>query len=130
MSFGQVMFQGNIITGIIFLLAIFINSRQSAIYAFYGAMLASFIAIIFSFPVSIINIGLFGYNAILCGIALESIQWKGFIFTTISIILSIVFFIIFQRFEAIALTAPFVLATWIVLIIKDKKSFFIKSRTL
>jgi urea transporter len=123
MSFSQVMFQENILTGVIFFIAIFINSRQSAFYALYGALLGCGIALILSFPLSYINIGLWGYNAVLCGIALESIRFKGFIFATLSIILSVLIYFVFKELGIIALTAPFVLSAWIVLYLKNKKLF-------
>ena len=69
MGFGQVMFQENIITGIIFLVAILVNSRINAIYAFIGSLVGMFIALISSFQLNLVNIGIFGFNGVLCGIA-------------------------------------------------------------
>ncbi|MFA6251600.1 MAG: urea transporter [Candidatus Paceibacterota bacterium] len=130
MSLGQVMFQGSIVTGIIFVVAILVNSRQAAIYALYGAALGSLIALVFSLPISMINIGLFGYNAVLCGVALESIKWKGFLYATITIILSVILYLIFEKLGIPALTAPFVISAWIGLRLKGKKYFFTKLQTL
>lgn len=129
-SFGQVMFQTSLVTGIIFLLAVLINSRLSAVYAIYGAILGSIIASIFSLPISIINIGLFGYNAVLSGIALESIKFRGFIYATIAIILSVALYVLFEKLGILALTAPFVLSAWVGLLLKGKKYLFTNSRTL
>src|SRR5690606_38326971 len=64
-GFGQVMFQENIITGIFFFFAILINSRISALYAFYASMLGYLIGWILSEPISALNAGLMGYNGIL-----------------------------------------------------------------
>ncbi len=43
---GQVMFQESTVTGILFLIAVFINSRTAAIYAILGALLPIPIAIL------------------------------------------------------------------------------------
>ncbi|MCG2430410.1 urea transporter [Aequorivita xiaoshiensis] len=69
-SFGQVMFQENIITGLFFLLAISVNNKLMAAYAIYAAVLGSLTALILSESATSINAGLMGYNAILCSIAL------------------------------------------------------------
>lgn len=120
-NFGQIMFQQNIITGILFLIGILINSRISAFYAFYGSLLGSLFALLISLPISMINIGLFGYNAILCGIALGENKKRAFLFVTIAIILSVLTTFWFNENKIIALTAPFVISTWIVIILNKKK---------
>jgi urea transporter len=118
MGFGQVMFQGNIVTGILFLIAIAINSRKSALYALYGTILGFLFALLLSFPLAMINIGLFGYNAVLCGVALGD-KKQAILSATIGIILSVLINFGLNKSGIITLTAPFVLATWMVL-------FFIK----
>jgi len=119
MGVGQVMFQGNIITGLIFLLAILANSNLSAIYALYGALGGSLLALLFSLPLSMINIGLFGYNAVLCGVALGGKKLNTFLLTTLAIILSVLLTYGFSKTGIPTLTAPFVLATWGVLLMKN-----------
>ena len=118
-SFGQVMLQINIVTGILFLIGIFINSKISAFYAFYGALLGTLLAVFISPPTTMINIGFFGYNAVLCAIALkENKNKKTFLFITIAIILSVLINFYLNNYGIITLTAPFVFATWIVLYLK------------
>lgn len=119
MGFGQVMFQGNIITGIIFFLAILVNSNLSAGYALYGSLLGGIFALLLPIPFSAINLGLCGYNAVLCGIALGDKKWRAFILATFAIILSVLINYGLGTIGVVTLTAPFVLATWIVLLIKN-----------
>ena len=119
MGVGQVMFQGNIITGILFLLAILVNSRTAAIYALYGSLLGGLFAILLALPLSMVNIGLFGYNAVLCGIALGTKKWNGFILATFAILLSVLLNYGLDKIGIITLTAPFVIATWVALLIKS-----------
>ncbi len=117
-GFGQVMFQGSIITGIIFLIAILINSRINAAYAVLGSVVGILFALSFSLPFSLINFGIFGYNGVLCGIALGEKTKKSFAWAILGIILSSVILVLFSWFNFTALTAPFVLATWLTLYFK------------
>ncbi|MFH0834589.1 MAG: urea transporter [Patescibacteria group bacterium] len=115
LGLGQVMFQANFVTGIIFLIAILLSSRRAAFYAFYGSLAGTLLAFLFSLPLDLLNLGLFGYNAVLCAIALGEKKWSAFGWVNLAIILSVGLIFLFQQFQIIALTAPFVLATWIVL---------------
>ena len=119
MGFGQVMFQGNIITGLIFFAAILVNSRNAAIFALYGSLLGGLFSLLLPLPVAIINIGFFGYNGVLCGAVLGNKKSDAFLLTTLAIILSVLLYFGFYKAGITALTAPFVLATWIALSIKS-----------
>jgi len=125
-SFGQVMFQENVITGLFFILAILVNNKLMAGYAIYAAVLGSLSGWLFSEPISTINAGLMGYNAILCAIALTGKSWRDFIWITLTIILSTMLNIGLALTGIITLTAPFVLATWIVLKFKNSETFKLK----
>ncbi len=124
-SFGQVMFQENVITGLIFILAILLNNKLMAIYAVYAAVLGSFAGWILLEieSVAVVNSGLMGYNAILCAIALTGKRWTDFLWITIAILLSTVINIGMGMTGIITLTAPFVLATWLILIVKNQQIF-------
>lgn len=118
MGMGQVMFQASIITGIIFFLGILINSRISAIYGLVGSVLGMFIGLGLSFPLNLVNTGIFGFNGVLCGIALAEKKKNSLFYALLAIIISV--FIIYGmiNFNLVALTAPFVFATWITLGVK------------
>ncbi len=119
-SFGQVMFQENIVTGLFFLLAIGINNRLMAIYAIYAAVLGSLAGWLFSGSISAINAGLMGYNAILCAIALTGKARRDFQWITVAIILSALVNIGLAKTGIITLTAPFVLVTWGIIKLKQQ----------
>ncbi len=126
-SFGQVMFQQNSITGLFFLLAIVVNNKLMAIYALYAAILGSLVGWLFAAPISTINAGLMGYNAILCAIALTGKRRVDFLWITLAIILSTSVNIGLAKTGIIPLTAPFVLVSWGILKLKkSKKSILIK----
>jgi len=120
MGISQVMFQGNIVTGILFLLAILVSSRTAAIYTLYGSLLGGLFAMLLAWPLTMVNIGLFGYNAVLCGIALGTKKWNGFLLATCAILLSVSLNYGLDKMGMITLTAPFVIATWVVLLVKSK----------
>ena len=121
LGFSQVMFQACIITGILFFIAILINSRIAAIYALVGSTIGLLTGLLF-FPSSInlINLGIFGFNGVLCGIAFSDKKWIYSIFAIISIILSVGIVYGFITLNLIALTAPFVFASWITMFAKNK----------
>ncbi len=125
-SFGQVMFQENKITGILFLLGILINNRLMAVYALYASLLGSLVGWLLSEPVSIINAGLMGYNGILCAIALTGKSRVDFLWITFAIILSTLLNIGLAMTGIITLTAPFVVATWIILKLKSMNTLSIQ----
>ncbi|GAB1450081.1 hypothetical protein MASR2M47_01370 [Draconibacterium sp.] len=91
-----------------------------AIYAVYAAVLGSLTGWLFSEPFSTINAGLMGYNAILCAIALTGKKWRDFLWITIAISLSTLLNIALATTGIITLTAPFVLAVWVILVLKQK----------
>lgn len=115
---SQVMLQENAITGLLFFLGILVNSRTAAFYAVYGSLLGALSAILFSFPLAAVNSGIFGYNAALCGIALGGKKYSAFILASFAVILSVLLNFAMGKIGIVALTAPFVFATWIALFIK------------
>ena len=120
LGFSQVMFQPNVLTGILFLVAIAVNSRTDALYALLGSVAGTAIAMALSFPASFIAIGLFGYNAVLCGIAFTGKEKRMLALAILSIALSVFIVRGFQLADIPPLTAPFVFATWITLKIGKK----------
>ncbi|MFH1224352.1 MAG: urea transporter [Candidatus Diapherotrites archaeon] len=117
MGTGQVMFQASIITGIIFLIAIFINSRRAAIYAFAGSLAGMLAAVLLAFPLGTVNAGIFGFNAVLCGIAFSGYGKNSAIYALFSAVLSVFIIYSINLSGWPALTAPFVFATWITLML-------------
>ncbi len=112
LNIGQVMFQGHILSGLLFLAAILVNSRLNALYTLWGAALP--LAMI-AFPVTdmtAFNLGLLGYNGVLCAIALGSKSIKGAVLATVAVLLSIGLQMGGTGLGITTLTAPFVLAVW------------------
>jgi urea transporter len=123
---GEVMFQDKLATGVIFLFAIFINSRISALFAFLGSALGALTAWTVGASGIAVFHGLYGFNAVLCGIALGGLfyvlTWRSTIYALLAAIISALVFAAIGLFLTPigmpALTAPFVLVTWIFLLAK------------
>lgn len=118
-GFGQVMFQENSVTGILFLLGLLVSSRIASAYAIYAALVGLFFGVLLSVPNSLINAGLMGYNGILCAVALADNRRSTFFWITLAAFLSVVVTLVFSRVGVIALTAPFLLSTWAILALRS-----------
>lgn len=115
---GQVMFQENQLTGLLFWIAILISSHTKACYALLGAFLPIVTVLLPGVDAETANLGLLGYNGVLCAIALGDKSPTGIAWASGSVLLS-VFFQLAGMFAGITtLTAPFVLSVWIIWILK------------
>ena len=112
---GQVYIQNNSITGFVILFAILLYSKSG----FYWAMIATLMSWLTAFVLgySILNIenGLYGFSAVLTGIALKEL--KPILFPIAGIILSVLITHAFIISDWPSLTAPFVLASWLITVI-------------
>ena len=126
---GQVMFQENIFTGIILFIGILVCSRISALYALLGTGIGVIVACVCSFPLSMITAGLFGFNGVLCGIALSGKKWHHGILAIASIVVSVFVMFGMSRLGIITLTAPFVISAWLVLLVSNALRYRLRSAT-
>ena len=123
-SFGEVIFQGGALSGVIFFIAVFINSPISALYGFIGAIIASVISQIHGESASDIKLGLFGFNAVLSAIAFAGIKKIDGLWVLIAVVLTVYiddFLIDNHLLEIVGgvFTFPFVLGTCLTLILKN-----------
>lgn len=117
---GQVMFQENIFTGILFLIGLFASSFMVGAFGLLGAISGVLIPAANSLPFSKINAGLFGYNAVLCAVAFSGKAKHSLAFALLAILLSILITYLMMMLPIAVLTAPFVLSTWIILLVRGK----------
>ncbi len=120
MGFGQVMFQGSIITGVVFLIGLLVSSRRSAWFGLIGSVVGMLVALLLGKPYELITIGIFGYNAVLCGIAFSDDKKFAYISALIAIISSVLILDGFMTLNLVALTTPFVFATWVTMFLRNK----------
>lgn len=121
-GFGQVIFQSHPIAAVLFILGIFINSFRAGIYSVIAAFISLGMALFFSYPENQIELGLYSYNAILCAIVFAHKGWKNILFGVVAVILSVFITQAIFSLNLIALTFPFVLATWIAMALMQIKS--------
>jgi urea transporter len=120
---GEVMFQDNLLTGVIFLVAILVNSRISAAFAVLGSTVALLTALALGADGFAIYHGLYGFNAVLCAIAIGGLffvlTWKSAVYALLAAVFSVPAFaaiaVLLSPIGMPALTAPFVLTTWLFL---------------
>lgn len=114
LHFGQVMLQGaSVITGLCFIAGIAVNDRLAFLYALWGAMLPLTIVFLLH-DFGEYNMGLYGYNAVLCAIALTGYTARDFVWATLAILLSITLQWTGITAGIVTLTSPFVIAVWAV----------------
>ena len=126
---GQVMFQGSLWTGLLFLVGIAINDRVHAGWVLLGSIVGMLLAshhvteatrsldperLIERDMFKNIALGLYGYNATLAPVAL--FLWRRSVIPPLlGVLLSVLLTELVPLLGLPALTAPFVLATWVVL---------------
>ncbi|MFH1106481.1 MAG: urea transporter [Candidatus Micrarchaeota archaeon] len=120
MSVGQVMFQASVITGAAFLLGLAASSWLAAAAGLASGMIGSLTGLLMGLPVQSVNLGIYGFNAVLCGIALSDGK-KSAKFTLLAIALAVALTQGFILTGIPALTAPFVFAAWIALAAREMR---------
>ena len=121
---AEVFLQDNLWAGVVFAIAILVNSRTCFVFALLGSALGGMTALVLGADGAAIYHGLYGFNAVLTGSALGGLfmvlEWQSTIYAFIGAIFSaIVFAVIAVALSPIgmpALTAPFVLTTWVFLL--------------
>lgn len=125
---AQVMFQNNPLTGLLFFIAIFIGAYSEGIPAVgYGCLLGTAVATLTGYlgihDRKSLRVGLFGYNGCLVGAALPTflavtpVMWACLVLGSIvSVIVTICIADVLKTWKVAALTAPFVLTTWVILL--------------
>ena len=117
-GFGEVIFQGDVITGLIFFVAIFINSPISALYGLVGAIIGASASHFINEPQADINFGLFSFNGVLCAIAFAGPKPRDGIFVLLASALAVGINALMVKWNVISLTFPFVLASWLTLLVR------------
>lgn len=121
---SQVFLINSWVTGLIFLIGLFISNKWAGIWAIIASILALTFAITFKASGSSVVDGLYGFSATLTGIAIGMTfykpNWKSAIWAILAIITTI--FIqaamnaILVPYGIPSLTAPFCIATWLFLL--------------
>jgi urea transporter len=117
-GFGEVIFQGDVLVGLIFFVAIFINSPISALYGLVGAMVGASASHFINEPQVEIDFGLFSFNGVLCAIAFAGPKPRDGLFVLLASALAVGINALMVEWDVISLTFPFVLASWLTLLVR------------
>ncbi|GAE64034.1 urea transporter [Chryseobacterium indologenes] len=122
-GFGEVIFQGGVLSGMIFFIAVFISSPIAALYGLAASILGAGLSQLNGEPVKEIHMGLFGFNAVLSAIVFSGIKKTDGLWVLIAVLLTIIiddFLIDNHYLDAVGgvFTFPFVAGTWITLLIQ------------
>ncbi len=117
-GFGEVIFQGSVVAGAVFFIAIFINSPISALYGVLGAIIGVSVSHYFDEPLEQINFGLFSFNAVLCAVAFAGDKPKDGIYVFLATAASVLIDVFMVKYNLVPLTFPFVLASWFTLLVR------------
>ncbi len=118
---GQVFFQENIVTGVIFSLALLISSRRAFIMGLLGSLTGILIAWILGAAEPAIRSGAFSFNSVLTAVAVggifTAINIASIIYMSLAVIVTTVVFAgVSAALEPLgmpAMTLPFVLVVWV-----------------
>lgn len=121
-SYGQVIFQGNTWSGILFFLGVLVASPRAALLGLAAAYAGSAVALALGEPDAAVQSGLFGFNALLTAIAFsgEEGQGKRWLFIAVLITLALHFGLLASGWLAPfggVFTFPFVAGCWLTLVL-------------
>jgi urea transporter len=130
-GFGEVIFQGGVLSGIIFFIAVFISSPAAALYGLAGSVLGAYISHMNGEAIDKIHLGLFGFNAVLSAIVFSGFKKTDGIWVLLAVVITVIIDDVLIDHNVLSevggvLTFPFVAGTWITLLIQ--KLFLSKTK--
>jgi urea transporter len=125
---AQVFLSANVVSGILFLVGIGLSDWRHAVIALLGSLVGTALGIYHNNPATTISIGIYGYNASLAAMAVY--LWrKSLLLPILAAAISIPLTELFPGWlDVPALTAPFVMATWIVLALGQLETVFVREK--
>lgn len=125
-NISQVYLVENIVTGVLFVVAIAVSSPRSAAFAVLGSVVSLIVAIAFGAKAGAIGAGLYGFSAVLTAMAVGVVFNQPSVRVTLYAILAAIFTVIVQAALDTAmsplgiptLTFPYVMTMWLFLLPK------------
>jgi urea transporter len=119
-GFGEVIFQGSLLSGLIFLIAVYVGKPLSALYGLAGAFIATLFAVLIIDKFDAVQQGWFTFNAVLVAIALGGEKKSDGIFVVFGVLIAVLIEYLMMEGGLIFLTFPFIAACWIIIFLKTK----------
>lgn len=122
---AEVMFGANVVTGMLFLTGIALSNWRHAVIALLGSVVGTALAYYHNDPFETISIGIYGFNAALAAIAVY--LWRrSLLLPILGAAISVPLTEFFPKSLGLpTLTAPFVVASWIVLLVGSLEPLFV-----
>lgn len=122
-GFGEVIFQGGVVSGMIFFLAVFISSPIAALYGLAASILGAGLSQLNGEPIKEIHMGLFGFNAVLSAIVFSGVKKTDGLWVLIAVLITIAIDDLLIDNHCLDIvggvfTFPFVAGTWMTLLIQ------------
>ena len=135
LSISQVFLKASVVSALLFLAGLAVSSVPAALFALGGAMLAVAVAHAFGAESDLVTQGLLGFSPVLTAIALGVTFRRPSLKTTLYAALGVIFTVVAQAalnvalrpFALPALTAPFVLVSWMFLLPGEEPADISKS---
>ncbi len=115
-GFGQVMFQGSVIAGVLFFLGVYVSRPVSALYGIFASILAMTVSHLLNRPETDADTGMFSFNAVLCALAFAGTRKRDGFWVVVATIITVIVDDFMISIDVPPYTFPFVATTWILLI--------------
>lgn len=125
---GQVMFQDNWLSGVLFCCALLVSSYKTVLWAILASLIGLLVANYLDFPQEKAVMGLYGFNGCLVAISLANYYTQKYWFIIPAILFSVLLTRGLEQVTVVALTTPFVLTIWLIVALANVKSLFDKKR--
>lgn len=117
-GYGQVIFQGSIISGVLFFIAVLTSDMRAALNGLAASLAGVVLSLLNFQPIDQLQAGLFGFNAVLTAIALSMDKKMEGTWIMFGVAITVIIhnlLIDYHLLDAVGgvLTFPFVIATWI-----------------
>lgn len=110
-GYGQVMFQGGIVSGILFLIGVLVHSPVAALYGVLASLIGGLVAYHAGMPAEMVSEGLLSFNAVLCAMVFAGRKMQNGLDVLISVLLATFISILMLNKGLIQITFPFVAAS-------------------
>lgn len=110
-GYGQVIFQGAVLSGVLFFVGVLIHSPFMAFMGLAGGAVSGFSAFFLGASHEAVTMGLFGYNAVLCAIAFGGVRKYEYVWPLVAVLASLGISFGMAHYGLTQLTFPFVAAT-------------------
>ena len=123
---AQVMFQDHWLSGLLFICGLLFSSPKITAWVIAASALSMLSARIFGFSEELIILGIYSFNATLVVIALKVLYIRRVWPIIVAVMITVLLTQGFKLAEVPALTAPFVITSWLIIALVKPNNHFIK----